>query len=246
MRSASRSLSPDRAIINAVAWTGALLFAGSLALFLYVYLVRFSEMPAPGPVVVPILMDLALFSVFAVHHSLFARTGLKVRIRTFAPPALERSLYTSVASILFIAVCLLWVPVPGVLYRLEGFWYWTAVSVQIAGVLFTFFGSKAIDVLDLAGVRAVLRERGGQRDAHVPLTTSGVFGIVRHPLYFGWTLLVFGAPHMTATRLVFAVISTAYLAMAIPWEERSLVETFGSDYETYRANVRWRMIPGIY
>jgi len=73
-----------------------------------------------------------------------------------------------------------------------------------------------------------------------------VYGFVRHPLYFAWVLMVFAAPSMTGTRLVFAVLSTAYLAMAIPWEERTLVQVFGPEYEAYRRAVRWRMLPGIY
>jgi len=51
---------------------------------------------------------------------------------------------------------------------------------------------------------------------------------------------------MTGTRAVFALVSTLYLAVAIPWEERSLVQVFGSDYERYRGTVRWRMIPFLY
>ena len=58
--------------------------------------------------------------------------------------------------------------------------------------------------------------------------------------------MVFGAPTMTGTRAVFALVSTLYLAVAIPWEERSLVQVFGSDYERYRGTVRWRMIPFLY
>ena len=80
----------------------------------------------------------------------------------------------------------------------------------------------------------------------MPLATTGVFQIVRHPLYLGWALLVFGAPHMTATRGVFAIVSTAYLALAIPFEERSLGDAFGAEYEAYRRAVKWRMIPWVY
>jgi protein-S-isoprenylcysteine O-methyltransferase Ste14 len=58
--------------------------------------------------------------------------------------------------------------------------------------------------------------------------------------------MVFGTPAMTATRAAFALISTAYLALAIPLEERSLVHTFGEEYESYRRRVRWRMIPFLY
>ena len=51
---------------------------------------------------------------------------------------------------------------------------------------------------------------------------------------------------MTLTRFTFAVVSTAYLALAIPFEERSLIETFGNEYRDYQRKVRWRMIPGLY
>jgi protein-S-isoprenylcysteine O-methyltransferase Ste14 len=75
---------------------------------------------------------------------------------------------------------------------------------------------------------------------------AGLYGLVRHPLYLGWALMVFGAPDMTATRALFAVVSTGYLALAIPWEERGLLLTFGAGYAAYQRQVRWRMLPWIY
>ena len=225
----------------AFAWGGALLFVASLTFFLYAYLVRFAAAP-PGSWFPPVAIDVALFSLFAFHHSLFARTPLKAQVRRLVPPALERSLYTWIASALFLMVCWQWQLVPGVLYRLDEPWRWLGYAVQTAGVLFVFLGSRALDVLDLAGIRPLMRTRAH----HVPLMTTGAFGVVRHPLYFGWTLLVFGSADMTATRAVFAIVSAGYCAAAIPWEERGLVEVFGPAYEAYRRKVRWRMIPGLY
>jgi protein-S-isoprenylcysteine O-methyltransferase Ste14 len=51
---------------------------------------------------------------------------------------------------------------------------------------------------------------------------------------------------MTASRLLFALLSIAYLVVAIPWEERDLEREFGDAYRAYQAQVRWRMIPGLY
>jgi protein-S-isoprenylcysteine O-methyltransferase Ste14 len=243
--SAPAAVSPSFAPLLA-AWGGALLFTVALGYFLYAYLVRFGTPVAPGPPGVPILIDVALFSGFALHHSLFARTALQGPVRAVMGTALERSFYTWLASALFLVTCVAWRPVPGLIYTLPPWAAWLGIAAQAAGLVLTFLGSRAIDVLDLAGVRPVLRARAGGRAAHVPLMTSGVFGLVRHPLYLGWALLVFGAPTMTATRLVFAVVSTAYLAIAIPWEEKSLLATFGSEYERYRQRVRWRMLPFIY
>ncbi|MEO6213612.1 MAG: isoprenylcysteine carboxylmethyltransferase family protein [Vicinamibacterales bacterium] len=234
------------------AWLGAAAFAASLVYFLYSYFFSFG-VPPPSPAdlrntLVPIGIDVGLFTAFAVHHSLFARTRVKTIVRARTAPALERAFYTWVASLLFVLVCVAWQPVPGVLYTLHGPLGWLGWSVQAAGVLFTFLGARALDVLDLAGVRPVLRSQHPDTAAvsQVTLQTHGVYGLVRHPLYFGWVLLVFGAPHMTATRFTFAAVSTLYVALAIPFEERGLDDTFGADYARYRTEVRWRMLPGLY
>lgn len=236
----------------AFAWLSAAAFAASLAYFLYLYLLPFGlsgsagGAPADGGWVTPAAVNALLFSVFAVHHSVFARTGVKRVVDAAVSPGLERAFYTCVASILFVGVCWLWLPIPGTLYSIPNPWRWIGYGIQAAGVIVTQRGSLALDILDLAGVRQVQRVRSPAGPPAVRLMTSGVYGFVRHPLYFGWVLLVFGAPHMTMTRFVFAVVSSAYLAVAIPLEERSLVRTFGDGYLQYRQRVRWRMIPFLY
>jgi protein-S-isoprenylcysteine O-methyltransferase Ste14 len=69
---------------------------------------------------------------------------------------------------------------------------------------------------------------------------------VRHPIYSGWFLLVFGVGTMTGTRLVFAAISCLYVLIAIPFEERSLLATAGGAYNRYVNQVKWKLLPGVY
>jgi methanethiol S-methyltransferase len=228
------------------AWTGAAAFLVSLLVFLYLYGIAYGRASDAGPARRAIVIDILLFSVFALHHSLLARTGLKRRIARIVPEWLERSAFTWVASALFLVVCLAWQPVDGLVYSLDGMWRLAGYTAQLTGILLVAAGASAIDVLDLAGVRQVLDARAGDRRGRVALKTNGAYGLVRHPVYFGWTLLVFGAPHMTATRALFAIVSTLYLAIAIPFEERSLVDVFGDAYRRYQRITRWRMIPGIW
>lgn len=234
-----------------LAWLGAAAFAGSLALFLLLYFLTYG-VPAAGPAglgntLAPVAIDVALFTAFALHHSLFARPRIKTLVGARVSPALERTFYTWVASGLFVIVCWAWRPVPGVLYVLPAPWHWFGIAAQAAGIIITILGSRSLDVLELSGVRQVMRARGdAPRRTNAELQTRGVYAIVRHPLYFGWALFVFGAPHMTATRFTFAVVSTLYLAIAIPFEERALAETFGPRYDAYRKSVRWRMLPALY
>jgi len=115
------------------------------------------------------------------------------------------------------------------------------LSVRSAGV---------IDIWELAGVRqaGVKPEAGGRTPAAEELTfkTDGPYGLVRHPIYLGWFLMVFGVPAMTMTRLVFALVSCAYLLMAIPLEEATLRRTTAGKYDEYSRLVRWRIFPGVY
>ncbi len=229
-----------------IAWSGAVAFAASLGWFLYCYFIRWDEPLRPRSAAQPIIVNAVLFSVFALHHSVFARTRLKTWVRQRIPAELERSLYTWVSSLLFALVCTVWQPVPGLVYTLAGAPALIGYGAQITGIALTLVAGSNMDFLDLAGVRQVQAARHGAPLAHVRLHTRGLYGFVRHPLYFAWVLLVFGTPAMTATRATFAIISTAYLALAIPWEERGLVHLFGPAYENYRRQVRWRMFPFLY
>ena len=223
-------------------WLGGGCFVASLAYFAFTFYVRLGRLVPDGPWLAPVLIDLALFGVFALHHSLLARSGAKKWLTRHVPPRLERSLYVWVASLLFIGVCASWQDVPGEAYRHTGLLavpHWLAVAL---GVWLTARSTGVIDPLELAGIR----QAAGAPGAPAGFRVVGPYHWVRHPIYLGWFLLVFGVPHMTATRLAFAAISSAYLVVAIPFEERSLVETFRDDYRRYQQAVRWRLIPGLW
>jgi len=236
---------PHQTIRQLIGVGGGVIFMGSLAYFVVSYGWRYNTPPwQSGDTARPILVDLVLFTIFALHHSLFARGPFKPWIRRTVSPSLERSVYVWIASLLFVIVCLWWLPVPGTAWKMTGAAVLLMSSVQIFGGAWCVLTARRLDVLELAG----LRQAFGQptREALPRLDTHGPYAFVRHPIYFGWLLLVWFAPEMNGTRLVFAAVSTLYLAVAIPFEERELVKSFGSTYTDYRRRVRWRMLPGIY
>ena len=75
--------------------------------------------------------------------------------------------------------------------------------------------------------------------------TDGPYGWIRHPIYLGWILVVFSVGTMTMTRFVFAAISSVYLLIAIPFEERTL-RSQSLNYDDYMRRVPRKLIPGIY
>jgi protein-S-isoprenylcysteine O-methyltransferase Ste14 len=65
--------------------------------------------------------------------------------------------------------------------------------------------------------------------------TPSLYKLVRHPLYIGWLTIFWAAPIMTVAHLLFALVTTAYILIAIRLEERDLVAAFGAVYVDYRA-----------
>ena len=236
----------DPRVAHLLALGGLLFFVDSLLYFFYRYVAVFGRETA-GPISYrAIAADVVLFSVFAMHHSVFARDGLRKSI-TRLVGSLERSVYVWIASALFIAVCALWRPVAGVAWRVnQPVLAWCIVAAQIIGIWLTLRSASLIDVRELAGLRQV--DADAQRVPTDPSTfkTRGPYGWVRHPIYSGWFLIVFGVPVMTMTRLIFAVTSSVYLLIAIPFEERSLRHSSRGAYDQYMREVPWRLVPRLF
>lgn len=233
-------MSEQHAGARAFAWAGAVLFAAALAYFLFSYSVTFGEIATGDATANAVAINVLLFSAFALHHSVFARLPVRAFVRRIVPSQLERSAYVWAASLMLIAVCFYWRAVPGVVWQVASPWNWAVRLVQLAGIWLTLRSAVVIDGLDLAGVRQVMDAR-----PETEFKTDGPYGWVRHPIYLGWMLVVFSVGTMTMTRLVFATISSVYLLVAIPFEERT-IRAQSPSYDDYMRQVPWKLIPRIY
>jgi protein-S-isoprenylcysteine O-methyltransferase Ste14 len=226
----------------AVAWTGLLVFMVSLNGGFIAFFARMGESPdSSSHALTNAVINVGLFTCFALHHSLLARTGAKRVVVAMVGPRLERSAYVWIASLIYIAVWWWWRDLPGQVYRHTGVIALGHWAIVVAGFGVTLAAARLIDPLDLAGVHQVTDFK-----ADSGLEVSGPYHLVRHPIYLGWLLIVFGGPDMTWTRLEFAIVSSAYLVLAVPFEERSLVDAFGDTYRAYQRQVRWRIVPGLW
>jgi methanethiol S-methyltransferase len=222
---------------NAIRMTGLVAFVGSIVI-LFWWWATVAGSGDPGGGMTAAAIDAVLFSLFALHHSLLARRGAKQLVERFVPSDMVRTSYVLSASVLLVAMCGLWQPVGGTVYRAAGLTAAVLMLLQSAGALIGVLAVRRISVRELAGVTAP-----GTDDQ---LERRGPYRLVRHPLYLGWILVFACTPNMTGDRLVFAVVSSAYLLVAMPFEEAGLLQQFGNGYLEYRRLVRWRLIPYIH
>ena len=183
-------------------------------------------------------IDIGLLGLFAVQHSLMARPFFKRWLTRFIPEAAERSTYVLVSSIALIALFAFWQPLGGEI------WIVTSPLGQalLYGAFFTgwmlvLVSTFLINHFDLFGLRQVWLQLLGKPYTHLKFGTPGPYKLVRHPLYLGWLLAFWATPTMTATHLLFAVMTTAYILIAIQFEEHDLIDSLGDDYRRYRERV---------
>lgn len=231
-------------VSRSFALLASLAYVASLGYFVYSY-AQFGTPVGPwhSGAWTTVLQNVLLFSVFVAHHVVLARPGPKQSLRQLVPPHLHRSGYVAGAALLFATTLMLWQPVPGVAWELRGPWFLVGEAICLSGVVLIGLSLARVDLPAFVGLRQGLGLPYAPTD---DLNTEGPYRFVRHPVYLGWILLVWTLPVMTGTRLVFAAISTAYLVLVIPIEERSFRRALGAEYEAYARKVRWRIVPGVY
>jgi methanethiol S-methyltransferase len=109
-------------------------------------------------------------------------------------------------------------------------------ALYIMGWMTVLVSTFLINHFDLFGLRQVWLHLRGVPYTPLHFRTPGLYRIVRHPLYVGWLLVFWSAPLMTVAHLVFAIATTAYILLAIQFEERDLMQLHG-EYAEYRRRV---------
>ncbi len=197
-----------------------------------------------APLGTALLINVGLLGLFAVQHSVMARPWFKRRLPALIPQAAERSTYVLASSLALILLFWLWSPLGGVVWNIQNP---VGRAIMYAafggGFLLVLVTTFLINHFDLFGLRQVWFYLRGREYQPLRFVTPGPYKMVRHPLDVGWLLAFWATPTMTVTHLLFAMVTTAYILMAIQFEERDLVDLH-PEYNEYRKRVPM-LIPAV-
>ena len=186
-----------------------------------------------------VLIITLTFVVWAVIHSILADYRVKAWFRgRFGDRAYRwyRLGYNLFATLSFVPVVLAYWRLPDhVLFAAPAPWSWVLRGLQLAGLIGLIAAVFATDVGEYAGL-AQLRP-GWSPDHKEPMRLTGLYCLVRHPIYFFSLPLIWLSPVVTVNGLTIALLFTLYFYFGAKHEETGLRQEFGPAYDAYRAQV---------
>ncbi len=195
---------------------------------------------SPAAAAILTLLGILIYGAF---HSLTATRRVKAWVvATLGPgPArLYRLVYNLLGGITFVPILALAAIQPGPrLYLIPAPGSWLMIAAQALGAGIVALGLLQTDVWHFLGLRQMVEP---ERQGSPRLVTTGLYRVVRHPLYTGGLLFLWATPVMTTTLLALVAGVSAYLVVGSVFEEKRLLAEFGDEYAAYCRRVP-RLLP---
>ena len=177
------------------------------------------------------------FAGFAVVHSILATDFIKSKAKKLLGKRFRfyRIIYTFLSFITFAPALIMWFNYSSqtsVLYTLPERMLSVTFLIRGAGLGLFVYAAFQTDLREFIGIKQV------QDGENKPiLITNGAYGIVRHPLYTGGIMVLFGKMGMTVLDLTAVSLISVYLIIGAYIEEKRLLSVFGDEYKQYMAKV---------
>jgi protein-S-isoprenylcysteine O-methyltransferase Ste14 len=177
-----------------------------------------------------------LWAIYCVLHSVLASGGIKKKMQQWLGKGFKfyRLAYTLFAF--FGLVAILWFQIMLASPLLLD----TSTFTIAVGSILTFAGLVIMGIciskyfMSLSGIKSLVQEQ-----TYSELIISGIHRYVRHPLYLGTFLFIWGLLVIIPVFSLFLsnLIITIYTLAAIRLEEAKLIDEFGESYRRYQQSV---------
>lgn len=187
------------------------------------------------------LVNALLLAQFPLGHSLLLTKRGRRSLARLAPSphgeTLATTTYATIASLQLLALFTLWTPSGIVLWRAEGVGLVLIDALYLAAwALLTKASFDAGPELQ-SGALGWMALARGQAPRFPPMPVTGVFRLIRQPIYLSFALVLWCVPVWTPDQLALATVYTSYCVLAPLHKERRFAAIHGPRWHEYRARV---------
>jgi methanethiol S-methyltransferase len=187
------------------------------------------------------LANAALIVQFPLAHSLLLTQAGNRWLAHLVPGGHGRTLatttYATIASLQLLALFTLWTPSGVVWWRAEGVVFVLICAAYVASWALLAKASFDAGAEVQSGALGWLSLLQNIRPVFPDMPTTGLFCLIRHPIYLGFTLTLWTVPVWTPDQLVLAISFTAYCLLAPLLKERRFRRLYGERFTAYAAGV---------
>lgn len=182
-----------------------------------------------------LINNLALLGIFGLQHSIMARRGFKAVWTKIISVEIERSTYVLATNLCLILLYWKWIPIPQLIWNFEmpivAYLLW---GLFASGWLIVLVSTFCIDHFELFGLKQTLLPLLKKQPGSTQFMQRGLYKYCRHPIMLGFIIAMFATPQMSIGHLVFAMAASAYIYVALIFEERDLISAHGDKYLDYK------------
>lgn len=186
-----------------------------------------------------VLVNTLLLSIFAIQHTIMARPSFKKWLTKIISPAIERSTFVLLSSLALLLMYWKWQPITTVVWEVEN----TSLTLILQAVFYigwviVLISTFMINHFELFGLKQIYDNLSDKQSSSDTFQEKFFYKIVRHPIMLGFIIAFWATPLMTVGHLLFAMITSIYIILAVKFlEEKDLRDSIGKEYVAYQKKV---------
>ena len=186
-----------------------------------------------------IVINLLLLSLFAIQHTIMARPAFKKKWTTIISPAIERSTFVLLSSLILLLLFWQWRPMTGMVWEVQNpLFVKILTGLFYLGWVIVLLSTFMINHFHLFGLDQVFNNLKSQPPTGLEFKENFFYKFVRHPIMTGFIIAFWATPVMTTGHLLFAAVTTAYIFVGVKhFEEKDLRNEIGEPYVSYQKRV---------
>ena len=184
------------------------------------------------------VLNVFLLLQFPLFHSFLLTKSGRLILRWFYSDAyrgkLDTTVYATIASVQLIFLFLFWTPSEVVLWIApEPLYYFLCIGYFLGWLMLSISSIQAGFGVQTGSLGWISLYKG-VKVKFPDMPCSGLFKIIRHPIYFSFCVILWVSPYLTVDKVVVASLYSLYCFLAPLLKEKRYIKIYGDRFRNYQ------------